>query len=47
MAYFLFAGDMFVMAFMAAVVVWISLRASDASIRASAQIPLEDEERNG
>ena len=47
MAYFLFAGDMFVMAFMTGVVVWVSLRASDASIRASARIPLEDEDTHG
>jgi hypothetical protein len=47
MAYFLFAGDMFVMAFMAGVVVWISIRASDSSIRASARIPLEDEDGHG
>jgi hypothetical protein len=47
MAYFLFAGDMFVMAFMAAVVVWISIRASDSSIHASARIPLEDEDAHG
>jgi hypothetical protein len=47
MAYFLFAGDMFVMAFMAGVVVWISVRASDKNIEASACIPLEDEQRNG
>ena len=47
MAYFLFAGDMFVMAFMAAVVVWVSIRGSDASIRASARIPLDDEDAHG
>jgi hypothetical protein len=47
MAYFLFAGDMLVMAFMAGVVVWISVRASDASIRAAARIPLEDEDSHG
>ncbi len=47
MAYFLFAGDMFVMAFMTGVVVWISLRASDKKISASARIPLEDEDRHG
>jgi hypothetical protein len=47
MAYFLFAGDMFVMAFMTAVVVWVSVRASDANIRASARIPLEDEDDHG
>jgi hypothetical protein len=47
MAYFIFAGDMFVMAFMTAVVVWVSIRASDSSIRASARIPLEDEDAHG
>ena len=47
MAYFLFAGDMFVMAFMTVVVVWASVRASDAKIRASARIPLEDEDDHG
>ncbi|HEX7237801.1 MAG TPA: hypothetical protein VF405_12615 [Gammaproteobacteria bacterium] len=47
MAYFLFAGDMLVMAFMAGVVVWVSIRASDARIRASARIPLDDEDRHG
>jgi len=47
MAYFIFAGDMLVMAFMAAVVVWVSIRGSDASIRASARIPLDDEDGHG
>jgi hypothetical protein len=47
MAYFIFAGDMLVMAFMAGVVVWVSVRASDARIDASARIPLEDESRHG
>ena len=47
MAYFLFAGDMLVMAFMAGVVVWISIRASDPSIRAAARIPLEDDDGHG
>jgi hypothetical protein len=35
------------MAFMAGVVVWMSSRASDPSIRASARIPLEDEDGHG
>ncbi len=43
MTYILFAGDMFVMAFMVGVVVWISLRENDARIDATARIPLEDE----
>ena len=47
MAYFLFAGDMLVMAFMTGVVVWLSVRASDPSIRTSARIPLEDEDGHG
>ena len=47
MAYFPFAADMFVMAFMAGLDVWISIRASDSSIRASARIPLEDEDAHG
>ena len=47
MAYFIFAGDMFVMAFMAAVVVWVSIRASDSSIRDAARVPLEDEDAHG
>jgi len=43
MAYLLFAGDMFVMAFMIGVVVWLSVRENDARIDATARIPLEDE----
>jgi hypothetical protein len=43
MAYLLFAGDMFVMAFMIGVVIFISLRENDARIEATARIPLEDE----
>lgn len=43
MAYLLFAGDMFVMGFMVAVVVWLSVRENDARIDATARIPLEDD----
>jgi cbb3-type cytochrome oxidase subunit 3 len=43
MAYLLFGGDMFVMAFMIGVVVWISVRENDARIDTAARIPLEDE----
>jgi cbb3-type cytochrome oxidase subunit 3 len=43
MAYLLFGGDMFVMAFMIGVVVWISLRENDVRIDAAARIPLEDD----
>lgn len=43
MTYLLFAGDMFVTAFMIGVVVWLSLRENDARIDETARIPLEDE----
>jgi hypothetical protein len=47
MTYFLFAGDMFVMAFMIGVVVWVSLASSEETIEQSRRIPLEDEYRDG
>ena len=47
MTYFIFAGDMLVMAFMIVVVIWVSLGASKEQIERSGRIPLEDEERNG
>jgi cbb3-type cytochrome oxidase subunit 3 len=43
MKYLIFGGDMLVMAFMIAVVVWISLRENKKQIDAAARIPLEDE----
>ena len=43
MTYFIFAGDMLVMAFMMGVVVWVYMKSSKESIEASARIPLEDE----
>ena len=46
MSYFIFAGDMFVMAFMMVVVVWVSLRQSKKSMDEAARIPLEDELTN-
>lgn len=45
MTYLIFIGDMLVMAFMTALVVWVSVRANDARIEAAARIPLEDETR--
>jgi len=45
--YFIFAGDMLVMAFMICLVVWVSLSASAKGLDAAARIPLEDEDRNG
>jgi hypothetical protein len=41
-SYLIFAGDMLVMAFMVAVVVWVSIRANDEQIDAAARIPLDD-----
>ena len=47
MTYFLFAGDMLVMAFMVALVIWVFMRSSKESIDESARIPLEDERVDG
>ena len=47
MTYFIFIGDMFVMAFMIAVVIWVSLSSSKRTLRDAALIPLDDETRNG
>ncbi len=47
MTYFIFIGDMLVMAFMMGVVVWVSLRSSKKSIEDAAQIPLHDEDEHG
>ena len=44
MTFFIFAGDMLVMAFMFALVIWVFMRSSDESIDEAARIPLEDEE---
>jgi cbb3-type cytochrome oxidase subunit 3 len=47
MMYFLFIGDLLVMAFMIGVVVWVSLRSSRKDIEDAARIPLEDEGEHG
>lgn len=47
MTFFIFAGDMLVMAFMAALVVWLYLRQGKETLDASARIPLEDERDDG
>lgn len=44
MTLFLFAGDMLVMLFMAALVVWVFWRSPDKDLDAAARIPLEDEQ---
>lgn len=47
MAYFLFAGDMLVMAFMICVVVYLSLNSKSSSLEEASRIPLEDEDNHG
>ena len=47
MAYFIFVGDMLVMAFMIAVVLWVSMKSSNESTDKAARIPLEDEDIDG
>jgi len=45
MTYFLFAGDMLVMAFMIVLVAWVALGTADGEIDAAARLPLEEEDR--
>ncbi len=47
MIYFIFAGDMLVMAFMVVLVIWVFMRSSKETIDESARIPLEDEQADG
>ena len=47
MTYFIFAGDMLVMAFMMGVVVWVSMSSSQEGIEEAARIPLDDEGDHG
>ena len=47
MTWFIFAGDMLVMAFMTALVVWVSMRSTRERLDVAARIPLEDEESRG
>ena len=47
MEWFLFLGDMLVMLFMTALIVWLSLRNTRETLDYSARIPLEDEQNHG
>ena len=47
MTWFIFVGDMLVMAFMILVVVWASVRSTSQRLDAAARIPLEDEGDRG
>ena len=44
MTYLLFAGDMFVMAFMIVLVMWVGLGMSEKEIDAVARLPLEEDD---
>ncbi|MCY3626742.1 MAG: hypothetical protein OXG88_03770 [Gammaproteobacteria bacterium] len=46
MTFYIFAGDMLIMFFMAALVVWMFWKTPDKSIKESAEIPLKDEVRH-
>ncbi len=43
MTWFLFVGDMLVMLFMCALVVWVYLKSTSKAANEAARIPLEDE----
>lgn len=43
MTYFIFAGDMLVMAFMIGLAIWVVNRNDDVDIDKAARIPLDDE----
>ena len=43
MTWFLFAGDMLVMLFMASLAVWVFWRSPDKTLQDTANIPLQDE----
>lgn len=47
MTLFIFAGDMLIMLFMAALVVWLTAFTSRDKADAVARIPLEDEDYDG
>jgi hypothetical protein len=47
MTYVIFIGDLLVMAFMTALVIWVFVHADDDQISAAANIPLEDDRHNG
>ncbi len=47
MTWYIFVGDMLVMAFMIALVVWVSMRSTRDRLDSTARIPLEDEDSRG
>jgi cbb3-type cytochrome oxidase subunit 3 len=47
MTFVIFIGDLLVMGFMTAVVVWVFVHANDDQIRTVANLPLEDDQLDG
>jgi hypothetical protein len=47
MTWFIFIGDMLVMAFMIGLVVLVTLRSTSGPLQDHARIPLEDEDQHG
>ena len=47
MTYFIFVGDMLVMAFMVALAIWVFMRMPKETMDEAARIPLEDEQSDG
>ncbi len=47
MTWFIFVGDMLVMAFMIGVAIWYGTRGNSEEIAAASRIPLEDETYHG
>lgn len=47
MTFYIFAGDLLVMAFMTILVVWVLLRSTQTKMNEIARIPLEDEDPDG
>ncbi len=47
MTYFIFVGDMLVMAFMVVLAVWVFMRLPNEVLDETARIPLEDDHSDG
>ena len=47
MTYFIFVGDMLVMAFMVGLAIWVFMRLPKETMDEAARIPLEDEQSDG
>ena len=47
MIYFIFVGDMLVMAFMVVLAIWVFMRLPKEDLDAAARIPLEDDQTDG